>query len=218
MIQMKLLASREDWLKERGLRIGGSDAACLIGLNPWKSNVDLFREKTGEKPQDDLSGNEAVRYGSEAEEHIREIFRLNHPELDLQYEPGNLWINDDCPFAHASLDGWLMGREKVDGILEIKTATIRSDLQKNRDWYGRIPDHYYCQVQWYMMVTGASFTWLYALLRMPYTRGACDELSDLRGYYIPRDGEAIEMLAEAGSAFYEAIKLGEEPALILPEI
>ena len=214
---MKKMASREEWLAERKFRIGGSDAACLIGRNPYKTNVDLFREKTGRAEPPDLSNNEAARYGAEAERHIRNLFALNHPRYKVGYEENNLFLNPEVPFAHASLDGWLT--EPVTGlrgVLEIKTSTINAKGQL-AVWKRRVPDHYYCQVQWYLMVTGYTFGWLYALLREPFT-GTSDEGSEIRGYYIPRDEEAIKLLRDAGERFYKALEADEEPALILPEI
>ena len=214
---MKKLASREEWLAERKFRIGGSDAACLIGRNPYKTNVDLFREKTGRAEPPDLSENEAVKYGTEAEKHLRNLFALNHPRFKVGYEENNLFLNPEVPFAHASLDGWLT--EPVTGlrgVLEIKTSTINAKGQL-AVWKRRVPDHYYCQVQWYLMVTGYTFGWLYALLREPYA-GASDEVAEIRGYYIPRDEEAIKLLRDAGERFYRALEEDEEPPLILPEL
>lgn len=214
---MEKLASHEEWLAERGKRIGGSEAACLIGLNPWKTNVDLFREKTGRAEPTDLTENEAVRYGTEAERHLRNLFALSHPRHKVVYEENNIFINPEVPFAHASLDGWLTDLDTgLSGVLEIKTSTINAKSQLTV-WNKRIPDHYYCQVQWYLMVTGFTFGWLYALLREPYS-GTSDEGAEIRGYYIPRDEEAIKLLRDAGERFYRALEADEEPPLILPEL
>lgn len=37
----------KDWLSGRMNGIGGSDASAVVGMNPYKSNIDLFEEKTG---------------------------------------------------------------------------------------------------------------------------------------------------------------------------
>ena len=140
MVEMKVLNSREEWLKERGSRIGGSDAACLIGLNPWKSNVQLFREKMHPENVKEMD-NEAMAYGREAEPLLRRLFELDHPDHRIIYVENNLWMNDKYPFAHASLDGWTSRDEYCGGVLEIKTATIRSRIQA-QDWEGRIPNNY----------------------------------------------------------------------------
>ena len=33
--------SREEWLKWRKSGIGGSDVSCLLGINKWKSEIEL---------------------------------------------------------------------------------------------------------------------------------------------------------------------------------
>jgi Phage-related protein, predicted endonuclease len=37
--------TREEWLKCRCRGIGGSDAGAVIGVNKYKTNVDLWAEK-----------------------------------------------------------------------------------------------------------------------------------------------------------------------------
>lgn len=213
MVEMKVLKSREDWLKERGRRIGGSDAACMIGLNPWKSNVQLFREKMHPENVKEMD-NEAMAYGREAEPLLRRLFELDHPDHKINYQENNLWLNDKFPFAHASLDGWTNRDEYCGGVLEIKTATIRSRVQA-QDWEGRIPNNYYCQVLWYMMVTEAQYAYVTALL--------CREGGDsiIRTHFIERNKQVegdIEILKNAGERFWENLKEGREPALILPNV
>ena len=105
MPEFMRLNSREDWLKQRGQRIGGSDAACLLGLNPWKSNVQLFREKMNPESVKEID-NEAMAYGRAAEPIIRELFKLDHSEIKVCYLENNIWTDNRYPFAHASLDGW----------------------------------------------------------------------------------------------------------------
>lgn len=52
MVEMKVLSSHEEWLKAR-TKIGGSDASAIMGMNPYKSNVELWKEKAyGIEPVD----------------------------------------------------------------------------------------------------------------------------------------------------------------------
>ena len=89
MPEFMSLNSREDWLKQRGKRIGGSDAACLLGLNPWKSNVQLFREKMNPEAVKEID-NEAMAYGRAAEPIIRELFKLDHTDIKVCYLENNI--------------------------------------------------------------------------------------------------------------------------------
>lgn len=59
MVEMIVLKDREEWLQHRN-RIGGSDAAAIVGLNPYRSNVELWQIKTGQMEQEDISGKEYV--------------------------------------------------------------------------------------------------------------------------------------------------------------
>ena len=212
-VKMQTFDSREEWLKERGSRIGGSDAACLLGLNPWKSNVQLFREKLNPETVKEID-NEAMAYGRAAEPIIRELFKLDHTDIKVCYLENNIWTDNRYPFAHASLDGWWTADEQVQGVLEIKTVTIRNRIQA-QEWKDRIPNNYYCQVLWYMMVTGAKEAWLTALMHWH------DGREEVRDYHIDRNADVeadIKILADAGEKFWNALREGKEPPLILPSV
>ncbi len=103
-IKMKLLKDRSEWLQNRK-KIGGSDAAAVIGMNPYKSNIDLWKEKTGQVIPEDISDKPYVKYGTEAEGYLRELFKLDYPEYRVEYLENNSFANEAYPFAQASLDG-----------------------------------------------------------------------------------------------------------------
>ena len=215
MVTMKTLASREEWLEHRK-RIGGSDAAAVVGLNPYMSNTDLFEIKTGQRQQEDISEKSYVKYGTEAEKHLRELFKLDFPQYKVEYQENNIWINDKYPFAHASLDGWITDQDGRKGIWECKTTEIMSPTQKAK-WDDRIPDNYYLQVLHYLLVTEFEFVVLKA--QMKYRRGGNVTLVS-KHYHIERAEveEDIKFLAEAEKDFWECVKADKKPALILPNI
>ena len=105
MVTKKLFNSREEWLQGRKNHIGGSDAAACVGLNPYKDNVQLWEEKVGLVLPEDISDKDYVQYGTEAEEHLRALFALDHPEYKVFYDPDNMFTNSKYPWMHASLDG-----------------------------------------------------------------------------------------------------------------
>lgn len=165
MLKMYRCKNHESWLKNRKKYIGGSDVACILGYNPWKNNVQLYREKKGIVEPDDLSDNPLVAYGTNAEEHIRALFQLDHPTLKVEYIPNNSWRNTDYPFAACSLDGWITDSNGRKGILEIKTATITNATQSAKWKDEHIPDNYFCQVVFYLGVTGWDYVDLRANLK-----------------------------------------------------
>lgn len=68
-----IIDNAEEWHKKRATQgIGGSDAACIIGKNPYKSNLTLWQEKTGKIKPEDISDKPAVKYGKEAEYNDRQ--------------------------------------------------------------------------------------------------------------------------------------------------
>lgn len=219
MIKKVILKDREEWLHHRSKYIGGSDAACIIGLNPWKSNVDLWKEKTGKVEAEDISSKPYVQFGINAEPILRDLFRLNYPQYKLDYDENNSYLNDKYPFAAASLDGELTdittGRK---GIWECKTTEIVSSMSKEK-WAGKIPDNYYCQLLHYLLVReDCEFAHLTALLTFKFEDK--ELYQQIKNYHIERAdiAEDIAYLAEKESEFYESLKNGRCPALILPEL
>lgn len=213
---MKICNNHEDWLHARSGRIGGSDAAAILGCNPWMTNVQLWRYKTGKAKQKDISDKEVVKYGNNAESLLRQLFVLDFPQYEVLYEENNIFFNDKIPWAHASLDGWLIDKETGrKGILEIKTSNIIQSSQKEK-WKNRIPDNYYIQVLHYLMVTGFDFAVLKAQLKYDYS----DVMLNTRHYKIEREEvlEDIEFLKKAEKEFFEYIKNDTQPPLVLPVI
>jgi putative phage-type endonuclease len=185
-------------------------------MNPYRTNVELWELKTGRRQPEDLSGNPFVEYGSRAEEHLRELFKLDFPEYEVGYEENNIWLNGEYPWAHGSLDGWLRDPEGRFGVLEIKTTNILQSMQREK-WRDRIPDNYYIQVLHYMMVLEADFAILKAQLRFDY---AGDIRLTTRHYRIDRADvlEDLEYLEKAERQFSEFVKMDKKPPLILPVI
>jgi putative phage-type endonuclease len=98
--------NKAEWLKVRAVQgIGGSETACIIGKNPYKSNLTLWQEKTGKIKPEDISEKPAVKYGKEAEKHIRALFALDYPEYSIEYHEFDILFNDDYPFIFCTLDG-----------------------------------------------------------------------------------------------------------------
>lgn len=211
-----ILPNRAAWLAARKNHIGGSDAAACVGRGPHKDNVQLWEEKMGLVIPADISDKEYVRYGTEAEKYLRGLFALDFPEYQVLYDENNMFLNPDFPWMHASLDGELMDRQGRHGILEIKTTNILQSSQR-RNWEGRIPDNYYCQVLHYLAVTEYDFAVLKAQLKSEWG----GELHiEVRHYFIERKEveEDIQELLDAEQRFWDCVVTGRRPDLILPAI
>lgn len=217
MIKMIVLRNREEWLKNRMNGIGGSEASAIIGMNPYMSNIELWQIKTGQLVPEDISEKPYVKYGTEAEPLMRQLFALDYPQYEVGYVENNSYFNDKYPFALASLDGTLIEKETGrKGILEIKTTNIMQSMQKEK-WDHRIPDNYYIQVLHYLMVTEFDFVILKAQLKSSFND---DVYLQTRHYKIERAEveEDIKYLESSERKFWKQVQEKKRPALLLPEI
>jgi putative phage-type endonuclease len=152
LVETKALP-REDWLTVRRQGIGSSDAAAAVGLNPYKSPLELWMEKTGRdgnlpkiNPQDEespmywgtlLEPIVAAHYTKRTGNRVRRINAvLQHPDPIL-------------PWMLANIDREVIGSSEVQ-ILECKTAGINGA----RLWQEGVPEYVQLQVQHQLAVTG----------------------------------------------------------------
>ncbi len=223
------MTAREKWLKARNKGIDGSDAACILGLNPWKRRFEMLkvtelRTNIGDKP--------AVQYGKAAEAALRDLFALDFPQYAVTYDEYGMIANrPEEPWLFATLDGELdnIRMERYDdsrmhlGVLEIKTTEIRKPSQW-AEWNGGVPPAYYCQLLHQLLATGYYFAILKAQIRhREYTATTPDALKiTTRHYYITiaDPGVAADMahLLKAERAFWDCVLHDKRPALILPEV
>lgn len=216
-IRIIQLKDRNEWLQHRRNYIGGSEISCVVGLNPYRTNVELWEEKVGLRKPEDISEKEFVKYGTLAEEHLRELFKLDFPQYEVEYIENNSVLNDRYPWAAASLDGILTEKETGrKGVLEIKTTNIVQSIQKER-WNHQVPSNYFCQVLFYLAVTEFEFVEIKAQLRFQYGE---EVFLNTKHYHIERSEveEDIEYLMTKGAEFMEHVRNKTEPALVLPDI
>lgn len=208
--------NRDEWLRARLNGIGGSDAGTVIGVNKYKTNVQLWEEKSGITIPEDISDKPAVAYGKNAEPHIRELFHLDYPDYQLEYHEFYMYVNDDSPFIFATLDGELTDKNGRKGVLEIKTCTIQNSNQWT-EWEDKIPDTYYAQVLHQLAATDWDFVILRAHIR--YCKNGALRVT-IRDYLIEKaDVQAdINYLIQRESEFWKDVTNKTRPALILPEI
>jgi putative phage-type endonuclease len=212
------MPSREEWLEERKKGIGGSDAAVILGLNPYKNNIRLWEEKTGKVQAEDISDKPYVKYGTQAEDLLRELFKLDFPQYEVSHDENTIIKHPKYPFLFASLDGQLVDKETGElGILEIKTTNILQSMQKEK-WKEKIPDNYFCQVLHYLNVTGYSFAILKAQLKYDFDG---DIKLETRHYKINRNDfeEDIKELEKAEIEFWtKYVEKNVQPPLELPNL
>ena len=175
------------WLEVRNKGIGGSDAGTIMGINPYRSRLSLWMEKTGKQEPKDLSDNEAVEWGIRNEPTIASWFA---EKTGKKLRKCGTMQNNKHPWLLANVDRLIDGE---NAGLEIKTAGVK---QSHR-WDGEeVPDEYYCQCQHYMLVTGCE-TWYIAVL-----------IGGNKAIYkeVPRNQDFIDELFRAEAGFWTLVE------------
>ena len=185
-------ASHEEWLRVRNTGLGGSDAGAIMGLNPYKSAITLWAEKTGRQEPDDLSSNEAVYWGTVLE---APVARRWAEDTGKHIRRRGTLRDTEYPWMLANVDRWVIGE---NAGLEIKTANAWASGKWADD---EIPDSYYAQCLHYMAVTGAERWYIAALI------GGQQFLWK----EIPRIEEDIDALRLAEKAFWDHVRSGTMP-------
>ena len=186
--------SREEWLEERRKGIGGSDAAAVLGLNPWASPLSVYLSKLGlTEPKEE---NRAMRLGKRMEPVILdEYLRETGGRASLN---GRVFRHPDFPEILGTPDAL---REDESVGVELKWIGDRSAHFWGESGTDEIPDYYLCQVAVYMAITN---------------RGAWDLAAiiggrDLRVYRIERNLELEAELLARLRAFWRDHILAQVP-------
>lgn len=153
-----------EWLILRNKGIGGSDCSSIIGENPYKTNVQLYLEKIGQIKQRNIKDKPQIVYGKKAEKYLRNLFKLDYPKYTVKHTK-EILVSNHYDFIRGSLDGELFEKSTgKKGILEIKTTEILSSYQKER-WNNGVPQNYYCQILYYLYITGWDFAILHVQMK-----------------------------------------------------
>lgn len=179
----------EKWLNERRKGIGGSDAAAICGLSPYRTPLQVWEDKRGLSRA--VPDNEAMKWGRTLEPVIRQEYsdrtgravKVLPPDAPILHHP-------KYEFMLANLDGFTDDRR----IVEIKTAKFPTGWGEPGS--DEIPLVYMFQVQHYMTITAFPIADVAVLI------GG----SDFRLYEIPADKELQEMLIEKEAAFWKLVQ------------
>jgi putative phage-type endonuclease len=185
----------EAQLEARKAGIGGTDAAVVVGLSPFKSPYQLCLEKMGvELPDEEETL--AMELGNILEEPVVQLYRLRTGRA-VRRQP--MVAHDDYPWMLANIDRQIINDPRGPGIYEGKTTN---------EWSGReihgandVPDHYYIQAQHYMAVydyAWASFGVLIGTSRFVW-------------FDIDRNDDVIAELIKQEAEFWERVQTRNPP-------
>lgn len=182
---------KEQWLEARKHGLGGSDASAVMGMNPYRTPLLVWMEKTGRMIPEDISDVPAVYWGSILEDVVAAEFAKRHPDWKVKRKNA-LLRSVEHPFMTASLDRVVTDEKSRRGILECKTA----GAHRKADWDGGVPDYYLPQPIHYLAVTGFDF----------YAVAVLIGGQDYREYIYERDDEDIKLLIKCEGVFWQMVQ------------
>lgn len=170
--------TRRAWLDARRHGIGGSDAAAILGIDPWKGPYSVYQSKVSPIGEKLAPINDAMYWGNTLESIVADEFAKRSGfavwETKPLWQPGQtfpLFRHHEYEWMTASLDRFVCSkcdgpeehrkaRHGADSFLECKTA--REGQQTK--WDTGVPENYYAQVQHYLAVTGFAFCFVACLI------------------------------------------------------
>jgi len=217
--------TREDWLAKRERTVGSSEAAAVVGENPYLSPLELWAQKRGLIARPDLSDLRPVRLGRRLEPIVLDEYahergvRLLDPVADRSEIERILGADGQCeivgwvegrqpycrsvahPFMTATLDGVAVTTDGEPRTVEAKAVGWRQIMDWNAE--GSAPDWYRLQVYHALAVVPALIPVgvLVALI------GG----SDYRDIHSARADAPLDALIELERAFVESLADGREP-------
>lgn len=190
--------TRDDWLEVRKHGIGSSDAAAAVGLNPYKSQLALWLEKTGrdaDLPKPDPNDTTAPVYWGTLLEPI--VAASYTKQTGRKVRKVNAVLqHPDIPWMLANIDREVVGSPDVQ-ILECKTAGEFGA----RLWRDGVPEYVQLQVQHQLAVTGKQAADVAVLL--------CGQA--LKVYRIERDDGLIARLITLQERFWQYVTTDTPP-------
>lgn len=190
---------REDWLALRRKGLGGSDAAAVLGMNPWRTPYTVWADKTEQLDQDTQRPNMRMRMGQLLEPVIGTLF-TEQTGIEVERYPYML-RSKEWPWMLVNLDFVVPTPEAA---LEAKTTDARNFGQwEDEDGKAKIPEAYLIQGQHELAVTGFQSVFFGALI------GG----NDFRIMEVKRDDFLIENLVEAERKFWTMVEDVQPPAV-----
>lgn len=170
--------------------IGSSDAAAICGLSPWRTNVQVWMEKTLRSEAEDISGKKSVRRGAMLEPIIRTIVakeaKIEVLAFNKRYFAADMRCAAEIDFEF-EIDG-----EIYNG--EIKTANSRRGW--GEEWTDQIPDYYMAQVIHAQVVTERKKTLVVAAFGF----------DDFRYYWVEFDAQLADWIVEQEKDFVRCVQ------------
>lgn len=187
--------SREDWLKARKQGIGSSDVGAILGLNKYKTPLEVYEEKISPEIVE-IPMTPALEFGIKLESVVADTYAERTGRQVVR--DNKIRIHPEHPFLIANLDRIIRpSNGEGRGILEVKTASSMAVKQ----WGTEIPLSYFAQVEHQLNVTGMEWGVLALLV----------DGREFQTFDVKRDDAFIAMMQSVLIDFWENHVLTHTP-------
>lgn len=142
--------TRHEWETIRALGIGGSDAAIIDGVSPYRTSLELYHSKLGHRKKinkEDRKKEFIFSYGHAMEPLVIEEFcRRTGAQIIPETR---MFARKDAPYITANIDAIVQLPNGDIYVFEAKTTT---SFNKDAWWDGSVPRHYVPQCRQYPAV------------------------------------------------------------------
>lgn len=153
-------APKEDWLEARKTGITATDIPAILGLNKYKTAIDVWTDKIGTSSDNFTPGlghQEAAFWGIQLEDTVAKAWA---EQTGVTVRRIGIIHNENNPWMLASLDRMVTGCKDGKCALEVKT---RSGYV-GEEWDKGVPADVEAQVLWQLMVSGLDHIHVIALI------------------------------------------------------
>ena len=139
--------STKEWEHIRRYSIGGSEAATVLKLSHFQTQISLYHEKkTPYKEVYDIGKEQIFDYGHHVEDYV--VGEIASRLGAVVYPEYRMFAHQDYPFLTCNPDAILLFPDGHLELFEAKTAFWK----KRQDWKDGIPDYYAPQPRHYLEV------------------------------------------------------------------
>ncbi len=179
------------WQLDRQKYIGSSDTAAIIGISPWKTQLDVYLDKV--QPRVEITDPDKLRVLNRGKRMEPYVIDLLAEETGLEIiRRGERYLDPEHNFLAAEIDAEAASGENI----EIKTVSPFKAKEWGEEQSDEIPLHYAAQAMHAMMVTGRDICIFGVLI------GA----DDFRLYRIERDDITISAIRHKEVEFWQRIQ------------
>lgn len=189
--------------------VGGSDAAAILGVSPWSTPVELWMQKTGRAPEEEITPERKRMFdrGHKLEPFIRDmvIEKLRDEGVEVELIACNERSGDtEHPFMSCEIDFELRltGEVEIGGDIVVMDGEHVNADAKSVSGFARkkwgeentedVPIEYAAQFMHGLMITGRRYC-LVAALR---------SFDDVDIYWVRRDDETIAAMRQKEIMFW----------------